>query len=258
MYSVINSLSLLLPLKNPNTKTVTGLSIRSPDSFFLPLRFNGLQYRASASALYNPKTTPINLPHSKALFDRDWSFLEQNPNSSKAVVEQVVSAGEVEQASKVLVCMGTEAFVDYLCSSFSCKVFVLHYSLFILASIKEKHDRVRCRQGGIVPLASSWAPLDVVFINYLPALSCSLDQMFQTLVQNCAPGARVIISHTQGRDQINVHKKSNPDVITGDLPDRIKLEKVLESYPLQLINFSDESGFYLATLKVCKGENSKT
>lgn len=163
----------------------------------------------------------------------------------------VVAAGQLEEDSKVVLCMGTEQFVDYLRSvTPSIALSVLHYSLMELANIKESHDSVRCRQGDIVDISSSWSKLDVVFINYLPALVCPLPQIFQALVKMCAPGARVIISDTQGRAQLNLNKQSHPGVIKGDLPDQVELEKLLQGYPIQLVSFRDEPDIYLAVLKI--------
>jgi len=244
---------------NINTQT-TKLPL-VPQYFFTPNRLNGLQFRgrAPAFASCNLKTTPKATLSDSTAFDfmeRDWSFLEQNSSNGK--IKRVVDAAQVEQNSRVLVCLGTQQFVDYLCMTTPCVLSVMHYSVLELANIKEKYDNVKCRQGDIVGMPSSSPPLDVVFINCLPALKYSLPRIFEALVRCCAPGARLIISDAQGRDQLRVCKKDNPDVITGDLPDRMELEKVLQRYPLQLISFSDEANFYLAVLKVCEGENSKT
>lgn len=259
MHSLIGIPSHLIAL-NVKTQT-TKLPPKPPQYFFTPIRLNGLQYRGKvlAFSLCNFKTTPkATLSDSTAFefMDRDWSFLEQNSSNGK--MKRVVDAAQVEQNSRVVVCLGTQQFVDYLCMTNPCVLSVMHYSLLELANIKEKHDSVKCRQGDIVGMPSSSPPLDVVFINCLPALNHSLPRIFEALVRRCAPGARLIISDTQGRDQLRVHKKYNPDVITGDLPDQVELEKVLWRYPLQLISFSDEADFYLAVLKVCEDENSKT
>ncbi|KAH9313552.1 hypothetical protein KI387_022179, partial [Taxus chinensis] len=205
----------------------------------------------STKSKSRPPTANTNLSVSAEFLDtQDWSFLNQSFSWSNENMATVVAAAQLEEDSKVVVCMGTEQFVNYLASvSPSTALSVLHYSLIGLADVKEQHDNVRCRQGDIVGMPSSWGTLDVVFINYLPALICPIPQMFQTLVKRCAPGARVIISDTQGRAQLNVNKQSYPDVITGDLPDKVELEKLLQGHPLQLVSFRDEPDFYFAVLK---------
>lgn len=231
-----------------------------PQNFFTPIRLNGLQFRRKVPAFLSCsiKTTPRATLSDSADFEimeRDWSFLEKNSSNGK--MKRVVDAAQVEQDSRAVVCLGTQKFVDYLCMTTPCVLSVMHYSLLELANIKEKHDSVKCRQGDIVGMPSSLPLLDVVFINCLPALNHPLPRILDAVVRRCVPGARLIISDTQGRDQLRVHKKDNPDVITGDLPDRLELEKVLRRYPLQLISFSDEADFYLAVLKVYEDENSK-
>lgn len=259
MHSLIGIPSHLIPL-NIKTQTAKYPPI-PPQYFFTPIRQNGVQFRGKVRAFSscNLKKTPkATLSDSTAFefMDRDWSFLEQNSSNGK--MKRVVDAAHVKQNSRVVVCLGTQQFVDYLCMTTPCVLSVMHYSLLELATIKEKHDSVKCRQGDILDMPSSSPLLDAVFINFLPALNHSLPRIFEALVRRCAPGARLIISDTQGRDQLRVHKKNNPDVITGDLPDQVELETVLQRYPLQLISFSDEADFYLAVLKVCEDENSKT
>ncbi|XP_057856229.2 uncharacterized protein LOC131065660 [Cryptomeria japonica] len=197
-------------------------------------------------------TAKSNVSDSTEFLDaQDWSFLAETSSWINQNMATVVAAAQLEQDSKVVLCMGTERFVDYLCSvEPSIALSVLHYSLMELANIKENHDSVRCRQGDIAGIPPSWSKLDVVFINFLPALLCPLSQIFQALVKMCAPGARVIISDTQGRAQLNVNKQSYPGVINGDLPDKVELEKVMQGYPIQLVSFRDEPDFYLAVLKV--------
>lgn len=135
-------------------------------------------------------TVKSNVFDSAELLDaQDWSFLAETSSWTNENMAVVVAAAQLEQDSKVVLCMGTEQFVDYLCSvTPSIALSVLHYSLMELANIKESHDSVRCRQGDIVDISSSWSKLDVVFINYLPALVCPLPQIFQALVKMCAPG----------------------------------------------------------------------
>ena len=88
----------------------------------------------------------------------------------------------------MVVCLGTQKFVDYLCMTTPCVLSVMHYSLLELAYIKEKHDSVKCRQGDIVGMPCSSPPLDVVFINCLPALNHSLPRILDAVVRRCVPG----------------------------------------------------------------------
>ncbi|XLU34797.1 hypothetical protein S245_070863, partial [Arachis hypogaea] len=63
----------------------------------------------------------------------------------------------------------------------------IHYdSLLILALIKEKYDKVKCWQGEIVYVLKKWAPLDVAFLYFLPALSFKLDAILGSLAKKCS------------------------------------------------------------------------
>lgn len=98
-----------------------------------------------------------------------------------------MSAGKVQEGSRVLVSTGSEDFVDSLVGLTS-SLFVVHDSLLVLACIKEKYDRVKCWQGEIVHVPEKWAPFDAVFLYFLPALPFKLDQILGSLAGKCAPG----------------------------------------------------------------------
>ncbi|QHO16409.1 uncharacterized protein DS421_10g303290 [Arachis hypogaea] len=105
--------------------------------------------------------------------EKDWSILDSVQSNSnvefKRSIEHIVSVGNVAEGSRVLVSTGFEEFVDTLVGLCKC-LFVVHDSLLILALIKEKYDKVKCWQGKIVYVPEKWAPLDVVFLYFLPAL----------------------------------------------------------------------------------------
>ncbi|XP_052111236.1 uncharacterized protein LOC107470279 isoform X3 [Arachis duranensis] len=122
--------------------------------------------------------------------EKDWSILDSVESNSnvefKRSIERIVSAGNVEEGSRVLVSTGSEEFVDTLVGL--CKsLFVVHDSLLILALIKEKYDKVKCWQGEIVYVPEKWAPLDVVFLYFLPALPFKLDEILGSLAKKCSP-----------------------------------------------------------------------
>ncbi|KAH0853953.1 hypothetical protein HID58_092741 [Brassica napus] len=114
-------------------------------------------------------------------------------------VKEIVKAGEVTESSRVLVSFSSEAFVDRLVeSSPSQLLLIVHDSLFMLACI--------------------WSSLDVVFLYFLPALPFGLDEVFKTLSQRCSSGARVVISHPQGREGLKQQRKEFSDLVVSDLP----------------------------------------
>ncbi|KAG5555478.1 hypothetical protein RHGRI_006209 [Rhododendron griersonianum] len=56
--------------------------------------------------------------------EKDWSFLETGDINSdeelKRKINLILSAGEIEEASRVLVSIGSEGFVDQIMNSLTC------------------------------------------------------------------------------------------------------------------------------------------
>ncbi|KAL5545433.1 hypothetical protein UlMin_005120 [Ulmus minor] len=187
--------------------------------------------------------------------EKDWSFLDSADfNSNKEYnqnVGRIISSGQMEESSRVMVSAGSEDFVDRLVEYSPCNLLlVVHDSLFVLAGIKEKYDKVKCWQGEIIYVPEKLAPLDVVFLYFLPASPFSLDQLFGALAKHCSTGARLVISHPQGREVLEKQKKQYPDVIVSSLPEKLTLQKVAADHSFNLVEFVDDPGFYLAVLKL--------
>ncbi|ESQ52918.1 hypothetical protein EUTSA_v10017089mg [Eutrema salsugineum] len=188
--------------------------------------------------------------------EKDWSFLESmeldSPEHTQKM-EKIIKAGEISESSRVLVSISSEAFVDCLVeSSASQLLLIVHDSLFVLACVKEKYDKVKCWQGELIYVPEKWSPLDVVFLYFLPALPFELDEVFKTLSQRCSSGARVVISHPQGRQGLEQQRKEFSDVVVSDLPDNSTLMNVAKKHSFELTQFVDEQGLYLAVLKFSK------
>ncbi|MCL7037639.1 hypothetical protein MKW94_006786 [Papaver nudicaule] len=196
----------------------------------------------------------IEVVNIEDMLEKDWSFLDiDNLNSLEQQTQKsnrIISAADIKPNSRVLVSIGTEDFIDKLVDESPCQLLlVVHDSIFSLAMIKEKHDDVKCWQGEIIYVPEKWVPFDVVFLTCLPALPFPLTQIFGALAERCAPSAKVIISHPQGRGVVEQQRKEFPDVVTSDLPDKPTLDKVASDYRFDLTEFVDEPGFYLAVLE---------
>ncbi|KAJ9695575.1 hypothetical protein PVL29_010852 [Vitis rotundifolia] len=194
--------------------------------------------------------------------EKDWSFLDSDSTNSeeehKQKTDWIISKGNIGENSRVLVSTGAEEFVDQLVDSSPCQLLlVVHDSLFVLAGIKEKYDKVKCWQGELIYVPEKWTPFDVVFLYFLPALPFELDRIFGELAKRCLPGARVVISHLQGREVLEQQRRQYPDVIISDLPDKMTLQKVAADHSFEMTEFVEEPGFYLAVLNFCEVKNSK-
>jgi len=131
------------------------------------------------------------------LAEKDWSILESDSTSLKEDVDkisQIIRAGNVMETSNVLVSLGSDDFVDCLVESCPCEfLLVVHDSLLSLACIKERHDDVKCWQGELIYVPEKWAPFDVVFLYFLPALPFKLEEIFEALASRCSPGRISVI-----------------------------------------------------------------
>ncbi|KAM1096548.1 hypothetical protein TB2_013804 [Malus domestica] len=192
--------------------------------------------------------------------EKDWSFLDSGDFSSNQdynlKIDRIISTGEIEEASRVMVSIGSEGFVDRLVESSPCSLLlVVHDSLFVLAGIKEKYDKVKCWQGELIYVPDKWAPLDVVFLYCLPAVPLKLDEVFKTLARCFTQGARLVISHPQGREVLEQQRRQYPDVVTSDLPEKSTLEEAATEHSFELTEYVDEPCFYLAVLKFVGARN---
>lgn len=147
----------------------------------------------SISAVTPSNEGAISVINFEDFVEKDWSFLEtDNTNTgeaNKTKTDRIISAGEIEETSKVLVSVGSEGFVDQMVDSSPCQqLLVVHDSLLTLACIKEKYDKVNCWQGELIYLPEKWSSFDVVFLYFLPALPFELGQVFGSLAKRCLPG----------------------------------------------------------------------
>lgn len=169
-----------------------------------PLLSTAFHGRKLAAFPPQPRLSPAAAaPDSPAIelhdiVERDWSFLDPDPAASDAEREEklgrVLAAAGAGEGARVLVSLGGEDFVDRLVGELvGCSMLlVVHYSLLVLALIKERHDKVRCWQGELVELPQKWAPLDVVCLPHLPALNSSLHQVLGALAGRCNPGKEMM------------------------------------------------------------------
>ncbi|KAF3645143.1 putative activator of 90 kDa heat shock protein ATPase -like protein 1 isoform 1 [Capsicum annuum] len=215
-----------------------------------PHPYSNLQSGCSAIASSNDGT--ISMINIEDVMEKDWSFLEYLDSSEehKQKIDKIISAGEITENSKVLIAISSNEFVDRVVDSSNFEqLLVVHDSIFMLACIKEKYDMVKCWQGELIYVPEKWAPFDVVFIYFLPALPFELGQILEALRKRCLPGARVVISHPQGRQVVEEQQKKYPDVVVSNLPEKMLLQNVAADHSFELVKFVDEPDFYLAILK---------
>lgn len=199
-----------------------------------------------------PASAPILI---EEIIERDWSFLEldaiNTDEERRRKTNRTISAGGVREGSRVLVCMGSEWFVDRLVESAPGLelLLVIHESLFALAMMKEKYDGVRCWQGEITALPQKFSRFDAVVVCYFPGMGVTLHQLLSSVASRCSPGGRLLISFDQGKQVIEgVHRQQYPEMVTSGLPERAALGSAAAAHSFDITEFVDEPTFYLAVL----------
>ncbi|CAI0406613.1 unnamed protein product [Linum tenue] len=243
-HSQLKPLSILSSTEIHRFHTIPRLSISpSPKAPFLCC------HSSSIGAAVPSEEGAIPVMTFEDFVEKDWSFLDSEDVHQN--ITGIISAGGITETSKVLVSMSSEEFVDQLVDTSPCGFLLLvHESLFTLAILKEKYDdRVKCWQGELIHLPDKWASLDVVFLYFLPALPSKLEQVLGKLARHCSPGARVVISHPQGREKLEQQRGEYQELIVSELPDEMSLQKAAAMQSFEVVEFVDEPGFYLAVLQ---------
>lgn len=146
-------------------------------------------YLSASSVVGSGNEGPVSVMNFEDMMEKDWSFLEIEETNSEEQHNQIISAAEIDESSKVLISIGSEGFIDRVINSSPCEqLLVVHESLLTLACIKEKYDKVKCWQGDLINLPQKWGPFDAVFLYFLPGLSSPLGQLLETLAKHCLPG----------------------------------------------------------------------
>lgn len=225
-------------------------SLKFPPNWSNSIWSHHLVSRAKASA----DEGTVAVMSFEDLAEKDWSFLEvddiKTEEQHNQTTEQIILAGEIGETSRVLISIGSEGFVDKIVNSYSFQqLLVVHESLLILACVKEKHDIVKCWQGELIYLPEKWAPFDVIYLYCLPALPFPLAQVLEVLAKQCLPGARVVISHPQGRETVEKQQEQYPEMIVSKLPDKMTLQAVAADHLFTVDRYVDKPGLYLSVLK---------
>ncbi|CAM6034750.1 unnamed protein product [Sphagnum compactum] len=184
----------------------------------------------------------------EAFFDRRGEpFEDQGLDTS--CVRGIIAAGSVKSRDSVLVGPGCSTVVPELRKQL-VNVMVAHWSLEVLANLKEMDDEVRCWQGDLQQLPASTAPFNAVFLGYSLAVCYSPVKLLEAAASRCSPSAKVVISYSQGRDGLTRHRQKYPHILLRDLPEEKDLQSLISTLPLELRSFTNDPNSYLATLEV--------
>lgn len=200
---------------------------------------------AEEELLLPQETTPL-----EAFFNRHSSLFESLEASK---IRNVIKEGCIpaeKSSPAILVMLGSEAFVKQLCNT--CpegSVEVAHFSLDVLANIKEQHDDARCFYINTTDFSEISGSFDTIFLNYFPVFSKSLPKLLKDVARHCNPGGMVVISLAQDKKRLVSLRDQSGGLLQSYLPNKDDLVKMVSALPLELVSFQDVPDFYLATLK---------
>lgn len=78
---------------------------------------------------------------------------------------------------------------------------------------------------------------------------------FTEALTSAFTGARVVVSHLQGREVLEQQREQYPDVVISHLPDKMTLQKAAADHSFKITEFIEEPSFYLAVLNFCEVKN---
>ncbi|KAL3642244.1 hypothetical protein CASFOL_013059 [Castilleja foliolosa] len=253
MNMLLHSTSSFIPLKL--SQPLVHCTVNSYPKIHHSINFpRALRFSVAATIPSSNQGTDYAF-HLEDFVEKDWSVLDTSDETNAdgghlQNIDRIISAGKIEKTSKALISLGSEAFVDRVVTSSPCEqLFVVHDSLLILACVKEKYDKVKCWQGELIDVPEKWTSFDVVFLYFLPALPFGLDQILAALAKRILPGARLVISHPEGRQVVEEQQRQYPDVVVSNLPDKMALQSTAVNHSFEVLEFVDEPGFYLAVLR---------
>lgn len=191
------------------------------------------------------ESTPL-----EAFFNRHSSFFE---SLEAGRIRHVIESGAIHTENpspSILVMLGSEAFVNQLFDVYpeGC-IEVSHFSLNVLASIKENHDDARCFYINTTDFSEISGSFDAIFLNYFPIFSKSFPKLLKDAARLCKPGGMVVVSLAEGRKGLVSLKDQSGGLLKSHLPDKDELNNMVSALPLELVSFEDLPNFYLATLQ---------
>ncbi|MCO5562279.1 hypothetical protein L7F22_015904 [Adiantum nelumboides] len=194
----------------------------------------------------------------EAFFNRYSSFLE---SFEAGKLRRIILAGCINPENpspSILVMLGSELFVRQLCNEYpDGLVEVNHFSLSVLADIKEQYDDTRCFHLSTSDFSEISGSFDAIFLNYFPVFSKSLPKLLKDATRLCKPGGTITLSLTQDKSNLVTLKAQSGGLLHSYLPDEDSLVKMISSLPLELVSFEDLPSFYLATLKFSGAQDTR-
>ena len=174
------------------------------------------------------------------------------PRGVPARLKATVKAGGIQPGDKVLdVGTGTGILISFILKYRPSKVHACDLAENMLERVKQKFPGVLTHLCDISELPLPENSLDVAFINGCFSNILDKSRTLNNLYRLLRQGGRLVISHPLGRDFIVELKKHAP-LYLDLLPDEAEAEELLQRHGFEIMEFRDESAFYLVVAKTRK------
>ena len=174
------------------------------------------------------------------------------PRGVPARLKATVKAGGIQRGDKVLdIGTGTGILISFILKYRPSEVHACDLAENMLERVKQKFPGVLTHLCVISELILPENSLDAAFINGCFSNILDKSRTLNNLYRLLRQGGRLVISHPLGRDFIVELKKHAP-LYLDLLPDEAEAKELLGRHGFEIMEFRDESAFYLVVAKTRK------
>ena len=190
------------------------------------------------------------------VFDRvSDAFEEPIPEDIMGRLETIVASAGIKEGDAVLdVGTGTGVLIPLILKFKPSRVVGCDLSAEMLGRARSKFgDKVSFVQRDIVDLRHEAGQFNIVFCNAMFGNVYDQQEAVATISSLMADGGRLVISHPMGKGFLKELSLKSTAFRIKELPNRVRLESLLEPQGLTLIDFTDDPNLYIGIAEKRRG-----
>jgi len=190
--------------------------------------------------------------YQQSTFDqRVYEFCETIPVDIQQRMKRIVAVADLLETDRILdVGTGTGVLIPYFRMAGVDQIVACDISEVMLVEARRRNAEVEYWRGDVVDLPRELGSFDAVFCNAMFGNVCDQRQTLESVAARLTQKGRVIISHPMGSSfQIQLHRE-HPQLVPHQLPNRKKLNKLVDGLSFQVSYFQDCEQLYIACLTI--------